>query len=65
MPGDDKPITIVCAECGSTDVSRDAWADWDTTTQEWVLGTVFDDAYCHACAGEARLEEQPLGTDHE
>ena len=41
-------------------VSRDAWADWDSARQEWVLGAVFDDAHCHDCEGETRLDEVPL-----
>jgi hypothetical protein len=30
-------ITFVCGGCGSSDVSRDAWADPDVEKQEWVL----------------------------
>lgn len=55
-----KPITIVCGTCGSRDVSRDAWADWDDTGQRWVLRTMFDYAHCHACDEETRLDEVPL-----
>jgi hypothetical protein len=50
-------IRIVCRTCGSEDVSRDAWGDWDVATQQWVLRTVFDYAHCHACDTETRLEE--------
>jgi hypothetical protein len=50
-------IRIVCGTCGSEDVSRDAWGDWDVRTQTWVLRTVFDYAHCHACDGETRLVE--------
>lgn len=50
-------IAIVCGDCGSDHVSRDAWADWDTATQQWVLGAVFDYGHCHKCEGESRLEE--------
>lgn len=53
-------VRIVCGTCGSEDVSRDAWGDWDVGLQNWVLRTVFDYAYCHACDGETRLEEVPL-----
>lgn len=48
---------MVCATCGSEDVSRDAWGDWDMTAQGWVLRCVFDYAHCHACDGETRIEE--------
>jgi hypothetical protein len=53
-------IRIVCGSCGSDYVSRDAWADWDTRTQQWVLGTVFDYGHCHKCEGESRLQEVPI-----
>ena len=53
-------IQIVCGTCGSTLVSRDAWADWNAKTQEWVLGAVFDYGHCHDCEGESRLEELSL-----
>ena len=52
---------MVCETCGSTDVSRDAWGDWDAAQQRWVLRTVFDFAHCHDCDSETRLTEAPLG----
>jgi hypothetical protein len=57
-------IRIVCGTCGSEDVSRDAWGDWDVERQRWELRTVFDYAHCHACDCETRLEEVPLNTTH-
>ena len=56
-----KRIAIVCRTCGSDDVSRDAWADWDVREQEWVLRCAFDYALCHRCDGETRLVEVKLG----
>ena len=53
-------LQMVCETCGSTDVSRDAWGDWDVEAQDWVLGTVFDYAHCHACDGETNIEERPV-----
>lgn len=61
MSATDNPIAIVCATCGSKDVSRDAWADWDEPTQEWVLRVAFDYAHCHVCDEETTLLEVPLG----
>lgn len=55
-----KRVAFVCGTCGSDDVSRDAWADWDTRTQQWVLRCAFDYAYCHRCASETRLVEVQL-----
>ncbi len=54
------PIQIACAECGSTEVSRDAWADWDVERQAWVLGWVFDDGHCHRCERGVSLVEVEL-----
>jgi hypothetical protein len=53
-------IQIVCGTCGSTDVSRDAWGDWNVEWQEWELRTVFDYAHCHRCDDETRPAEVPL-----
>jgi hypothetical protein len=50
-------VDYVCNVCGGNDVSRDAWADWDAGTQDWVLRTAFDHAHCHTCEFETRLVE--------
>ena len=50
-------IDIVCARCGGNNVTRDAWAEWDVAAQNWTLGAVYDQGYCHDCDAEARLEE--------
>lgn len=52
-------IEMVCRICGTNHVARDAWASWDTSTQQWVLGAIFDYAHCHECDGETRLTERP------
>lgn len=51
-----------CSQCGSDQIARDAWALFDTKTQEWELGAVFDHTFCLACETEARIEwsESPL-----
>ena len=50
-------IRIVCEACGSERVTRDAWAEWDVDTQDWVLASVYDYAFCHDCEEDARLKE--------
>lgn len=50
-------VDRICGTCGGKNVSRDAWADWDVHTQDWVLGAVYDYAFCHDCQEETRLEE--------
>jgi len=52
---------MICDVCGSENVSRDAWASWDYEKQEWVLQSVFDDAFCHVCedlTGIEKVEEK-------
>lgn len=59
-------ITIRCSSCGSADVMRDAWARWDDAVQDWVLGAVFDAAFCETCERDATLSQLPLqrSVDH-
>lgn len=52
-------INIVCESCGSANVVRDAYAEWDTEDQTWVLGSVYDDAFCNECEAGRALEEVP------
>lgn len=44
-----KPI---CPLCASNLVVRDAWAEWDMITGDWVLKTTFDHFACDACGEE-------------
>ena len=60
MKKEEPRLRMVCETCGSTDVSRDAWGDWDEEAQEWVLGSVYDYAFCHFCDGETHIQELPL-----
>lgn len=54
-----EPVRMVCEECGSELVTRDAWAEWDAEEQEWVLGAVFDFAFCHQCEDETHIDGIP------
>ncbi len=51
-------LIMVCRECGSEDVVRDAWAQWDPDKQDWVLENVFDAAFCNNCEGECSIDEK-------
>ena len=51
---------IKCAECGSTDVVRDAWASYDQDSDEWVLDSLFDQAFCRECECNCELDEEEL-----
>lgn len=53
---------MVCRTCDSTEVVRDAWAEWDQEAQEWVLQNVFDDAYCLGHDGQCSIEEEEIET---
>lgn len=55
-------IRIVCGDCGSDDVRRDAFAEWDEDTQAWVLGQVFDEGFCARCDEARSLDEVEIGT---
>ena len=60
-----KRVQFVCPDCGSTDVSRDAQAEWDVAEQRWVLFNTLDACYCEQCdevkkyLAEAELSELP------
>lgn len=56
----EEKIKMVCGTCGSENVKRDAWAVWDEAEQKWVLGPVFDDAFCDDCDRETEIKEVPL-----
>lgn len=53
-------VRKICETCGSTEVVRDAWAEWDEDDQQWVLQNVFDDAYCETCEGSATIIDEPI-----
>jgi hypothetical protein len=55
-------VDYVCERCGGGWVTRDAWADWDVAAQDWALGAVFDQAFCHDCEEETNLVEVDLST---
>ena len=54
------PVRMVCGKCSSEQVTRDAWAEWDAAIQQWVLGALFDYAYCHRCQAPARIDGAPV-----
>ena len=49
------PIKMVCENCGSDDVWRDATAVWDYQAQLWDLGSMFQQEYCVACDCETHI----------
>jgi hypothetical protein len=53
-------LRMLCEKCGSPLVTRDAWAEWNEDEQDWVLGAVYDYAFCHTCQADAHIKEVPL-----
>lgn len=53
-------VKMICSNCGSTNVWKDANARWNETTQKWELLNTFDNDYCEDCDGECSLDEKPL-----
>jgi hypothetical protein len=53
-------VTFKCNACGSDNIKKDAYAEWDVEQQEWVLCTVFDDTVCDDCCATdiERVEEE-------
>lgn len=58
-------VRMVCRTCGSENVLRDAFAEWDVENQSWVLQNVFDDATCDDCGKETRIDEVPIDEESE
>jgi hypothetical protein len=50
-----KKIKIVCAECGSGDVTFDALVAWSFIKQKFEVITTYD--YCNICDGEVKTKE--------
>ena len=61
-PSPRRPVDYICNICGGNTVTRDAWAEWDADAQDWTLGAVYDQAFCHDCEEETNLVEVDLET---
>ncbi len=53
---------VICNICGSQDIARDAAAQWDITSGNWSLETVFDAYSCKECGNKClpiwRLDQE-------
>jgi len=55
---ENKKVKMVCSQCGSGDVKKDAYAVWDAVTQQWEACAVFDKGdVCESCCGETTIKE--------
>lgn len=50
-------IKKVCKYCNSTDVRKDAWAEWDEYNQEWVLSEIYDNEFCNSCETDTKIKD--------
>ena len=51
---------MVCRDCGSDDVSVDAYVDWNVETQSWdIIRATYESATCHQCGDSCKLNEVP------
>jgi hypothetical protein len=49
----DEPVEPACRDCGSTNLTRDAFAAWDRESQHWELSAIYQSTTCHACDAES------------
>lgn len=40
----------VCNECGSDEILVDAFGEWDSEGNQWVLHSTYDDLFCSSCS---------------
>ena len=40
-----KPVCNIC----DNEIIVDAWAEWDSETQQWELQTTLDSGWCNTC----------------
>lgn len=57
-----KPITKICATCGSLAVTHCALVNWDADSQQWEIACALENADCDSCGG-CRVEDRPAGFD--
>ena len=55
-----KRVKYVCCDCGSDNVSVDAFVDWNQEKQEWCdIRATYDEATCHECGDFCKLNGVP------
>lgn len=55
-------MKFVCETCGSDNVSTEAYVDWDTSKQAWVLDQLVCEGlnWCSNCCEETTLDYVPV-----
>lgn len=46
-------VKYICRFCHSENILKDAYAQWDTKAQQWVLHCVYDYTICDECGAES------------
>ena len=58
-PISNKLLIECCVKCGSSNVTKDALAEWCPDTQQWVLAALSDEGdYCRDCDELTTFEER-------
>lgn len=55
-----KRVRKVCVKCGSDGVKVDAFAFWNTATQQWDDTTLLDGCYCDSCDDDTTTRDEPI-----
>ena len=50
-------VKMVCRDCGSDNIDRDAWVKWDTELQEWAVSQLLVRGYCYSCDQDTYIKE--------
>lgn len=53
-------VIKVCSKCKSTEIVKDAFAEWSVAEQTWVLHSVYDNTYCNSCEESCNLEDEEV-----
>jgi len=59
-----KRVQMVCPDCGSTNVTRSADAQWSVEDQRWELQTTYDECNCVECGETKRFLSEALLNDN-
>jgi len=53
-------IKMVCNNCGSENVLKDAYAAWNVDSQQWELSNTFDNNICDDCGATDSVDEMEV-----
>lgn len=51
-------INVVCRDCGSDEVRRDADVAWNPESQQWELNAIYDAGWCCECDCQSLVDEK-------